>query len=61
MRNPLAERLYILTAMAEAANACELLACQIALRALEQRHPWTKGVACVEPPKPDEALTDFLF
>lgn len=53
--DPMAERLYILEQRAKAENDCEVIACEVALRVLERRHPWLI-------PKPVMIdLTDFLF
>lgn len=59
--DPFAERLYLLTALAEAQNACEVLACEVALRALEKRFPQTRCAPVLGTPTPDDDLTDFLF
>ena len=60
IRDPVAHRAYLGHCLGEAQNACELLACTIAINALERKFPFLKKTT-YDKPEPEDDLTGFLF
>jgi hypothetical protein len=58
--DPVSRRAYLGHCMSEAQNACELLACTIAIRLLEDKFPFLKKTTYDVPEREDD-LTGFLF
>lgn len=59
-RNPVALRAFLGFALAEAQNACELLACNIAIGKLEEKFPFLKTTT-YDHYETEDDLTGFLF